>query len=65
MVRVHILQGGREMADNNKSLGVLELHGIPPAPRGVPSIEITFAIDADGIMKATVKDDGTGRTADL
>lgn len=65
MVRVHILQGEREMADNNKSLGVLELHGIPPAPRGVPSIEITFAIDADGIMKATVKDDGTGRTADL
>jgi molecular chaperone DnaK len=65
MVRVHILQGEREMADNNKSLGVLELHGIPPAPRGVPSIEITFSIDADGIMKATVKDDGTGRTADL
>ena len=65
MVRVHILQGEREMSNDNKSLGVLELHGIPPAPRGVPSIEITFAIDADGIMKATVKDDGTGRSVDL
>ena len=65
MVRVHILQGERDMAENNKSLGRLELHGIPPAPRGVPSIEVTFAIDADGIMKATVKDDGTGRSADL
>jgi len=65
MVRVHILQGERDMAEYNKSLGRLELHGIPPAPRGVPSIEVTFAIDADGIMKATVKDDGTGRSADL
>ena len=53
------------MAENNKSLGRLELHGIPPAPRGVPSIEVTFSIDADGIMKTTVKDDGTGRSADL
>jgi molecular chaperone DnaK len=65
MVRVHILQGERDMADNNKSLGVLELQGIPPAPRGIPSIEVTFEIDADGIMKSTVKDDGTGRKADL
>ena len=65
MVRVHILQGEREMAEDNKSLGRLELHGIPPAQRGVPSLEVTFAIDADGIMKATVKDDGTGRSADL
>ena len=65
MVRVHILQGERDMAENNKSLGRLELHGIPPAPRGVPSIEVTFSIDADGIMKTTVKDDGTGRSADL
>ena len=65
MVRVHILQGERDMAENNKSLGRLELHGIPPAPREVPSIEVTFAIDADGIMKVTVKDDGTGRSADL
>ena len=54
-----------KMADNNKSLGVLELQGIPPAPRGIPSIEVTFEIDADGIMKSTVKDDGTGRKADL
>ena len=61
----HILQGERDMAENNKSLGRLELHGIPPAPRGVPSIEVTFSIDADGIMKTTVKDDGTGRSADL
>ena len=65
MVRVHILQGEREMAENNKSLGRLELHGIPPAERGVPNIEITFAIDADGIMKVTVKDDGSGKVADL
>jgi molecular chaperone DnaK len=65
MVRVHILQGERDMAENNKSLGRLELHGIPPAPRGVPSLEVTFSIDADGIMKTTVKDDGTGRSADL
>lgn len=65
MVRVHILQGERDMAADNKSLGRLELHGIPPAQRGVPSIEVTFSIDADGIMKVAVKDDGTGRSADL
>ena len=65
MVRVHILQGEREMADDNKSLGKLELHGIPPAPRGVPEIEISFQIDADGIMKASAKDMATGKKQDL
>ena len=65
MVRVHILQGEREMADDNKSLGKLELHGIPPAPRGVPEIEISFQIDADGIMNASAKDMATGKKQDL
>jgi molecular chaperone DnaK len=65
MVRVHILQGEREMADDNKSLGTLELHGLPPAPRGVPEIEVSFEIDADGIMKAAAKDMATGKKQDL
>jgi len=61
MVRVHILQGERELADYNKSLGKLELHGIPPAPRGLPEIEVTFEIDANGIMHVRTKDLGTGK----
>jgi len=61
MVRVHILQGEREMADTNKSLGKLELHGLPPAPRGVPEIEVTFELDANGIMNVRAKDLGTGK----
>ena len=61
MVRVQILQGEREMADNNKRLGKLELHGLPPAPRGVPEIEVTFEIDANGIMNVRAKDLGTGK----
>ncbi len=61
MVRVHILQGEREMADNNKSLGKVELHGLPPAPRGVPEIEVTFEIDANGIINVRAKDLGTGK----
>ena len=61
MVRVHILQGEREMSDDNKSLGKLELHGLPPAPRGVPEIEVTFELDANGIINVRAKDLGTGK----
>jgi molecular chaperone DnaK len=61
MVRVHILQGEREMADDNKSLGILEMHGLPPAPRGMPEIEVTFELDSNGILNVHAKDRGTGR----
>ncbi|MFZ5478489.1 MAG: molecular chaperone DnaK [Myxococcota bacterium] len=61
MVRVHILQGEREMATDNKSLGFLELHGLPPAPRGVPEIDVTFEIDSNGILHVHAKDKGTGK----
>jgi len=61
MVRVHILQGEREMADDNTSLGVLEMVGLPPAPRGVPEIEVTFEMDSNGILHVHAKDRGTGR----
>jgi molecular chaperone DnaK len=60
MVRVHVLQGERGMATDNHSLARFEMHGIPPAPRGVPQIEITFKIDADGIVSVLAKDLGTG-----
>lgn len=60
-VTVHVLQGERQMARDNKSLGQFELTGIPPAPRGVPQIEVTFDIDADGIMHVSAKDKGTGK----
>jgi molecular chaperone DnaK len=60
-VEVHVLQGEREMAAYNKSLGKFQLTGIPPAPRGVPQIEVTFDIDADGILHVTAKDLGTGK----
>jgi molecular chaperone DnaK len=60
-VSVHVLQGEREMAADNKSLGRFELVGIPPAPRGVPQIEVTFDIDANGIVHVSAKDKGTGR----
>src|SRR2546425_3915405 len=59
-VEVHVLQGEREMASYNKSLGKFQLTGIPPAPRGVPQIEVTFDIDADGILHVSAKDLGTG-----
>ena len=59
-VEVHVLQGEREMADYNKSLGKFQLTGIPPAPRGIPQIEVTFDIDADGILHVSAKDLGTG-----
>jgi molecular chaperone DnaK len=60
-VEVHVLQGEREMAINNKSLGKFQLTGIPPAPRGVPQIEVTFDIDANGILSVSAKDLGTGK----
>jgi molecular chaperone DnaK len=62
VVRIHVLQGEREMAVDNKSLGRFELVGIPPAPRGVPQIEVTFEIDTDGVVSVSAKDLGTGKT---
>ena len=60
-VEVHVLQGEREMASGNKSLGKFQLTGIPPAPRGMPQIEVTFDIDANGILNVSAKDLGTGK----
>jgi len=60
-VSVHVLQGEREMAADNKTIGRFELVGIPPAPRGVPQIEVTFDIDANGILHVSAKDLGTGK----
>jgi molecular chaperone DnaK len=60
-VSIHVLQGEREMASNNKTLGRFELVGIPPAPRGIPQIEVTFDIDANGIVHVSAKDLGTGK----
>lgn len=61
-VEIHVLQGERPMATNNKSLGRFILDGIPPAPRGVPQIEVTFDIDANGILKVTAQDKASGRS---
>ncbi|MCX6072311.1 MAG: molecular chaperone DnaK [Chloroflexi bacterium] len=61
-VEIHIVQGERPMAADNKSLGKFTLDGIPPAPRGVPQIEVTFDIDADGILKVSATDKATGRS---
>jgi molecular chaperone DnaK len=60
-VEIHVLQGEREMSNDNKSLGTFRLDGIPPAPRGVPQIEVTFDIDANGILNVTAKDKGSGK----
>jgi len=60
-VEIHVLQGEREMSKDNKSLGTFRLDGIPPAARGVPQIEVTFDIDANGILNVTAKDKGTGK----
>ena len=60
-VQIHVLQGERPMANQNKSLGIFNLDGIPPAPRGVPQIEVIFDIDANGILHVTAKDKGTGK----
>ena len=61
-VEIHVLQGERPMASDNKSLGKFTLDGIPPSPRGIPQIEVTFDVDANGIMKVSAKDKATGRT---
>jgi molecular chaperone DnaK len=60
-VDVHVLQGERQMSADNRSLGNFKLDGIPPAPRGVPQIEVTFDLDADGILSVTARDKGTGK----
>ena len=60
-VQIHVLQGERPLANQNKSLGVFNLDGIPPAPRGVPQIEVTFDIDANGMLHVSAKDKGTGK----
>jgi molecular chaperone DnaK len=65
MVRVHILQGEREFAADNKSLGYLELHGLPPAPRGLPEIEVTFELDVNGILNVRARDKGTGKAQSM
>jgi len=64
-VEIHILQGERPMAVDNKSLGKFVLDGIPPAPRGIPQIEVTFDIDANGILKVTASDKATGRSQNI
>ena len=65
MVRVNVLQGEREMSDDNKNLGRLEMHGLPPAPRGLPEIEVTFELDANGIMHVRARDLGTGKAQQM
>jgi molecular chaperone DnaK len=60
-VQIQVLQGERPLAKDNKSLGIFNLDGIPPAPRGVPQIEVTFDIDANGILHVSAKDKGTGK----
>jgi molecular chaperone DnaK len=62
LVNVHVLQGEREMAEDNKSLAHFQLLGIPPAPRGVPQIEVTFSIDANGIVDVSARDQATGKS---
>jgi len=64
-VEIHILQGERPMASNNKTLGRFILDGIPPAPRGIPQIEVTFDIDANGILNVTAKDKATGKSQSI
>ncbi|MGC4039836.1 MAG: molecular chaperone DnaK [Flavobacterium sp.] len=64
-VEIHVLQGERTMAGDNKTIGRFHLDGIPPAPRGVPQIEVTFDIDANGIIKVSATDKGTGKSHDI
>ena len=64
-VQIKVLQGEREMASDNKILGEFDLVGIPPAPRGVPQIEVSFDIDADGILNVSAKDKGTGKSQNV
>ncbi len=64
-VEIHVLQGEREMARDNRTLGKFHLVGIPPAPRGVPQVEVTFDIDANGILNVSAKDRATGKTQNI
>jgi molecular chaperone DnaK len=64
-VQIHVLQGERPMSSQNKSLGMFNLDGIPPAPRGVPQVEVTFDIDANGILNVSAKDKGTGKSQNI
>lgn len=64
-VEIHVLQGEREMARDNRTLGKFHLNGIPPAPRGVPQIEVTFDIDANGILNVSAQDKATGKTQNI
>jgi len=64
-VEIHVVQGERKMAADNKSLGKFQLTGLPPAPRGVPQVDVTFQIDADGILHVTAKDKATGKSASI
>jgi molecular chaperone DnaK len=64
-VEIHVLQGEREMSNDNKSLGTFRLDGIPSAPRGVPQIEVTFDLDANGILSVSAKDKGTGKVQSI
>jgi len=64
-VEIHVLQGERPMAKDNKTIGRFHLDGIPPSPRGVPQIEVTFDIDANGILNVSAKDKGTGKSQSI
>ncbi len=64
-VEIHIVQGERPMASDNKSLGRFILEGIPPAPRGMPQVEVTFDVDANGILNVTAKDNASGKTQSI
>ena len=64
-VEVHVLQGERSMASDNRTLGKFMLDGIPPAPRGVPQVEVTFDLDANGILKVMAKDKASGKSQDI
>jgi molecular chaperone DnaK len=64
-VEIHVTQGERPMSADNKSLGRFVLDGIPPSPRGVPQVEVTFDMDASGILKVTAKDKATGKTQNI
>ena len=65
LVRIHVLQGERELADRNMTLGRFELVGLPPAPRGVPQIEVTFSLDTDGVAHVSARDLGTGKSQSI
>src|SRR5260221_11359132 len=64
-VQIHVTQGERPLSNDNKTLGTFTLDGIPPAPRGVPQIEVTFDMDSSGILKVTAKDKASGKTQNI